>query len=126
MSLRVLPSAIRWLASMTPRNNMNRNPLAPKSVRRQRVRVAMVMAALCLVFFYAVGVVLYHWPPFSILKAARDVLYDSIALRSPNDYRGQDELIRFAFTDPLIQGEQIHDPISTLDGIYEGPIQLNR
>jgi len=76
---------------------------------------AVVLTALGLSFGYGVGVGFYHWPPFSALKNVQDALFDK---RTTHDYRGEKELLQFAFTDPLIQGEQIHAPITQLDGIY--------
>lgn len=38
---------------------------------------------------------------------------------SSNDYRGEEEILRSAFTDSLMPGEQIYPAISSLDGIYE-------
>ena len=49
-------------------------------------------------------------------------VHDSQAQHSPissNDHRGEEDILRSAFTDSLMPGEQIYPPISSLDGIYE-------
>jgi len=54
--------------------------------------------------------------------AERAGLHDSQPQHSPissNDHRGEEEILRSAFTDSLMPGEQIYPPISSLDGIYE-------
>lgn len=76
---------------------------------------SVVLAVLCLSFGYGVGVGLYHWPPFSVLKNVQDAIFED----QIGNYGGEKELLRFAFTDPLIEGEQVYAPITSLDGIYE-------
>jgi hypothetical protein len=67
-------------------------------------------------FAYGVGVGLYRWPPFHTLKRAQDALIDSWTKRTLDDERA---LLRAAFTDPLIDTDLIHPPVTTLAGIRE-------
>ena len=80
------------------------------------IRLAIMFLALCVAFSYGVGVGVYQWPPFSTLNHVRDALLGWAGFS--REYRGEEELLRVAFTDPLIRGEQVHPPITSLDGIY--------
>ena len=81
--------------------------------------VAVVMSVLGLSFGYSVGVGSYQGLPFSVLKNVQDALFATRIGWASDDYRGEQELLQFAFTDPLIQDTQIYAPITSLDDIYE-------
>lgn len=83
------------------------------------IRAAAVLTALGLSFAYGVGVGVYGWPPFSTLKSVQDVLMESRTRNVRDHYLGEKELLQFAFTEPLIQGELVHTAITSLDGIHE-------
>ncbi len=53
---------------------MNKNPTQSRPVRVRIVRPIALLTALAIVFFYGVGVGVYHWPPFSALNAAKVAL----------------------------------------------------
>ena len=57
--------------------------------------------------------------PFAILKKVHGTLFAPPPGWASDAYRGEQELLQFAFTDPLIPGTQIHPPITSLEGIYE-------
>lgn len=97
-----------------PRTESHRN-----SSRLIYVYVTVVVTALGLSFGYGVAVGLYHWPPFSALRNAKGKLFGSRTEAASNDYRGEKEILQFAFTDPLVPGERVRPPITSLDGIYE-------
>lgn len=83
---------------------------------------AFAISTLCfLVFAYGVGVGVYQWPPFAFLKQAVE------PSRSPPGelpYAGERELLRFAFTEPLIDGDLIYEPVTTLEGIRQANLSI--
>jgi hypothetical protein len=111
------------------------------------VRVVLGVGLLVAVFCCGVAVGLRHWLPPCVFShatgpaavEAQPVPNDTSTAKvapavqatvdaSPSDasqeYRGQEELLQFAFTDPLIVGQQIHPPVTSLDGIYEANFAL--
>ena len=84
----------------------------------RRVRLVLGLMALLVLFVYGVGVGAYHWPPFLLLKIIKDSTVDEVRSARAG-YRGDDELLRFGFTDPLILGEQIYPPLTSLDDVYK-------
>ena len=80
-------------------------PANSRTVRR--VRLVLGLMALLVLFVYGVGVGAYHWPPFLLLKIIKDSTVDEVRSARAG-YRGDDELLRFGFTNPLILGEQIY------------------
>ena len=86
----------------------------PTSVLNRAVRVAVLLGAVCLSFSYGIAVGRYQWPPYGMLKE----MYNGLD-GAPTVYGADHELLRLAFSDPLIPGEHIHPPITSLDGIHD-------
>jgi len=86
------------------------------SIRRRLICIAVALMGLGLAFGYGVGVGFYRWSPFAALKSAQDAVVGAWIRRALDDEK---EVLRFAFTDPLIEGDQIHGPITSLNRIYE-------
>lgn len=68
--------------------------------------------ALLLAFGYGAGVGAFRWPPHGALRAVHQG-----ALRLQSRPSPDQELLRLAFTEPLLDREQIHPPIHSLEGI---------
>ena len=56
---------------------------------------------------------------FSMLKNDQDALFATRRGWVSEAYRGEQELLQSAFTDPLIPATHIHPPITSLQGIYD-------
>lgn len=67
-------------------------------------------------FVYGVGVGRYEWPPFQTLFYLKSSA-GSIWQKEPVGYKGEQELLQYAFTDPVIPGELLYHPITTLEDI---------
>ena len=76
------------------------------------------LALLGVVFAYGIAVGLYHVPPFATLKSVQDSLgvywLELVGAR----YRRDQEVLQFAFTGKLIDGEQILPPIKSLEALF--------
>jgi hypothetical protein len=77
-----------------------------------------------LLFAYGVAVGYYRWQPFGLLYRAKSQLAGAWVREkaihrdvSEDAFRGDQALMRLAFTDPLIEGEKIYPPITSLAGI---------
>jgi len=92
-------------------------PLKRKSTRW----IIAILLAAAFSFVFGIGVGLYHWPPFLTLKHLQDGAVDSWRRRTlTNDQT----LLEIAFTDPMIDGEQIHPPITTPAGLREAQLSM--
>lgn len=83
-------------------------------ILRHLLLATAVFVALGLAFGYGVVVGRFRAPPFFFLKKAQDTLVDRWRERG---LESEEILLRAAFTDPMIKGEQILQPIASLDGI---------
>lgn len=79
------------------------------------LRRCILVVALGATFAYGVGVGKYRWFPHDNLAAVKHTLLPAHH-RLP-EYQGEEELLRFAFTNPVIQGEMLLPPINTLEDI---------
>jgi len=77
--------------------------------------VAGVSLAAAL-FAYGVGVGLYQWPPFWQIQGAKNTLTQLLP-EPVVEYRGEAELLVYAFTDPAAESELYYPPITDLAGI---------
>lgn len=69
-------------------------------------------------FGYGVGVGSYQWPPYGILKSIKQRFSD----RESEDTsvgNPESQLLNYAFSDPMISGDQVSPAITTLDEIAE-------
>jgi hypothetical protein len=79
-----------------------------------------VLATVCLSFAYGFGVGFYHWLPFNAIRSVQHALFQyKVPRPDPADHYPETELLGFAFTDELIQDEQVHAPVISLVDIYE-------
>ncbi|SDN80976.1 hypothetical protein SAMN04488516_10784 [Desulfonauticus submarinus] len=81
-------------------------------------KIVFFLLLLSITFTYGVGVGVYHWPPFTILKDIKIIFKKNINISNKPVYSGEKELLRVAFTDPLIEGEMIYKPINSLDELH--------
>lgn len=81
------------------------------------VKPAALIAFVALLFLYGVGVGHYRWPPFWIIEEMKKTLTQ---LRPPPviQYRGEADLLVYAFTDPVEEKDLYYPPISDLAGIH--------
>jgi hypothetical protein len=71
------------------------------------------------IFIYGLSVGHYHFPPHSQLASFKKYLA-SLKGDQVHVYKGKDqEILQFAFTDPLIPGELIHPPLTTLENVRD-------
>ena len=72
--------------------------------------------ALVGTFIYGIGVGHYRWFPFWQVKGIKHAGTGSTSSKA---YRGEQELLQYAFTNPIIKGDLIYEPITSLVGIHE-------
>ncbi len=85
------------------------------------IKTILLLFIALFIFSIGVGVGVYRWPPFSLLRDIRNYVLHGQATPTPtpevSDFLGDDELLRYMFSDPLINGDQIYEPIRTLDDV---------
>lgn len=74
-----------------------------------------LIVALAATFVYGVGVGKFRWFPHDTLAAFKHT--DLPSLLRLSEYQGEEELLGFAFTKPVIKGEMLLPPIKTLEDI---------
>jgi len=79
-------------------------------------KLVVLTSILGTVFGYGIGVGHYHWPPFAQLYAVKNML---LGWPVGGPYRGEAELLEYAFTEAIIPGEKVFPPIRSLDGIRQ-------
>ena len=80
------------------------------------IKPAVLMVFATLTFAYGVGVGHYQWPPFWQILGAKNTL--THLLPEPVvEYRGEAELLVYAFTDPVKETDLYYPPITDLAGI---------
>lgn len=82
---------------------------------RRFLRHCVLVAVLGAAFFYGVGVGKYRWFPHDTFVAVKQSVLP--AYQKPHNYQGEEELLRFAFTNPVIKGDMLLPPINTLEDI---------
>lgn len=82
---------------------------------RRFLRRCIFVVALSTTFIYGVGVGKYRWFPHDTFSAFKQSIFS--AHQQISEYQGEEELLRFAFTNPVIQGEMLLPSISTLEDI---------
>lgn len=81
------------------------------------IKPATLMVLVTLVFFaYGVGVGHYQWPPFWQIEEVKNTLTQLLPERAV-EYRGEAELLVYAFTDPVEETDLYYPPITDLEGI---------
>jgi len=83
------------------------------------IKPAVLMVLATLVFAYGVGVGYYQWPPFWQIQGAKNTLTQLLPERAVEvvEYRGEAELLAYAFTDPVKESDLYYPPITHLAGI---------
>ena len=74
-------------------------------------------------FTYGVGVGHYKWPPFRQIQETKIALAQWLP-KSSAAYRGEAELLIYAFTDPVEETDLYHPPITDLAGIRRANDQI--
>jgi hypothetical protein len=69
-----------------------------------------------MIFVYGIGVGTYQWFPYNVLVTIKNSII-FVHQQQSNDYKGEEELLRFAFTNPVISGEMFLPPLETLDDV---------
>jgi hypothetical protein len=80
------------------------------------IKPAVLMVLTTLTFVYGVGVGHYHWPPFWQIQGAKNTLTQLLP-EPVVEYRGEAELLVYAFTDPVAEADLYYPPITDLAGI---------
>lgn len=80
----------------------------------------IISAVLALVFAYGLGVGHYKWPPFYAIYDLKQTFGKyTDQFQSLDEYKGEQELLQYAFTDPVNEDDLYYSPITTLAGILE-------
>jgi hypothetical protein len=80
------------------------------------IKPSALMVSVMLVFAYGVGVGHYQWPPFWQIQGAKNTLTQLLP-EPVVEYRGEAELLIYAFTDPVEETDLYYPPITGLEGI---------
>lgn len=89
-------------------------------LRNRWLRVLCVVAIGGIFFAYGLGVGHYRWPPFGLIYEAKTTVTQSLRASSPiTEYLGEQELLQYAFTDPLSETDLYYPPITSLEGIRD-------
>ena len=101
------------LESATIKVNIFRNPMKKKAVKACILSAALILTWVC-------GLVVGHhkWLPFSALGEVRSALLSGQPARAA-EYLGDQELLQYAFTDPVHDGVLYYPPITSLTGIHD-------
>lgn len=87
------------------------------------IKPAALMVSAALVFTYGVGVGHYQWPPFWQIQGAKNTLTQLLP-EPVVEYRGEAELLAYAFTDPVAEADLYYPPITDLAGIHRANDQI--
>lgn len=71
-----------------------------------------------ILWIYGVGTGHYKWPPYQLLVQGKQ-WFHNLQEHGERAYSGERELLNYAFTDPIISGELLYSPITSLQGIKE-------
>ena len=80
------------------------------------IKPSALMVSVMLVFAYGVGVGHYQWPPFKQTQWVKNTLTQLLP-EPVVEYRGEAELLAYAFTDPVEETDLYYPPITDLEGI---------
>jgi hypothetical protein len=94
----------------------NTNPSSPR--RKLWLQRLAAVALGGVLFVYGLGVGHYKWPPFELIAAVKTALTQWVPAPVA-EYRGEQELLQYAFTDPVTETDLYHPPITSLEGIRQ-------
>lgn len=79
----------------------------------------LTYAAFGMLFFtYGLTTGINRWQPFGLIQETKATVTQWIhQLQPAEDYRGEQELLQYAFTDPVIENDLYHPSITLLDRI---------
>jgi hypothetical protein len=81
----------------------------------KRTQLIIVLVSILFSFAYGVGVSSRHWPPYSVLKRAQELLDKPPAPYKPS----QETLLQHAFSQPIIDRQQILAPLRSFQDLSE-------
>lgn len=87
------------------------------------IKPAALMVSAALVFTYGVGVGHYQWPPLWQRQGIKITLTQLLP-ELVGEYRGEAELLTYAFTDPVAEADLYYPPITHLAGIRRANDQI--
>lgn len=87
----------------------------------RRFRVLLILGMVLLALCYGMVAGHYKWPPFTMLTSIKQSLVEAEYPEPadvPDEYQKQEVLLKFAFTDPLLPGDQLLPAIGSLSDIH--------
>ena len=81
-------------------------------------RFFVVAFFVIVAFCYGVGVELYQWVPFATLQSIKQGVHQLLSTPTAG-YQGEQELLQYAFTDPVSESSLYYSPITNLVGVRE-------
>ena len=88
-------------------------------MRRQRKNIVPYVIVIALGFTFGIYVGHYRWYPFNQIATAKSWVVTQSEDKRRVPLAGNAELIQYAFTDPVISGELLYQPITSLDRISQ-------
>lgn len=94
--------------------------------RNRRMHRLSCAAFGVVLFVYGVGVGHYQWQPFGLIHKTNTVLTQMRhwPVKEVKEYRGEQELLQNAFTDPVTEENLYYPPINTLEEIQKSNLRL--
>jgi hypothetical protein len=82
------------------------------------LRWIFLLSLICVIFVYGIGVGRYKWPPHNFISYLNKTLQDWLP-EQVVEYRGEAELLTYAFTRPVVEFDLYYSPITDLAGIRD-------
>jgi len=77
---------------------------------------AILLGGVLFVYGFCIG--RYKWPPFGLIQESKTSFTQRMS-EPISEHRGEQELLQFAFTDPVAETNLYYPPITSLKGIRE-------